>query len=47
MKQFFKIYIFLVLSVFPFKAVYCNVFIVAEINQEIITNIDLNFEKSI
>ena len=46
MKQFFfKIYIFLVLSVFPFKAVYCNVFIVAEINQEIITNIDLNFEK--
>ena len=46
MKQFFlKIFIFLVLSVFPFKTVYCNVFIVAEINQEIITNIDLNFEK--
>ena len=46
MKQFFfKIYIFLILSVLPFKTVYCNVFIVAEINQEIITNIDLNFEK--
>tara|TARA_B100000886_G_scaffold297312_1_gene224939 strand:- start:1562 stop:2491 length:930 start_codon:yes stop_codon:yes gene_type:complete len=46
MKQFFfKIYIFLVLSVLPFKTVYCDVFIVAEINQEIITNIDINFEK--
>ena len=46
MKQFFfKIYIFLILSVLPFKTVYSNVFIVAEINQEIITNIDLNFEK--
>ena len=24
---------------------YCEVFIVAEVNQEVITNIDLNFEK--
>ena len=42
---FFKIYIFLVLIIFPFKAVYCDVFIVAKVNQEIITNIDLDFEK--
>ena len=46
MRQFFfKIYIFLVLSIFPLKTVYCEVFIVAEINQEVITNIDLDFEK--
>ena len=31
--------------IFPLKAVYCEVFIVAEINQEVITNIDLDFEK--
>ena len=42
---FFKIYIFFILSIFPFKTVYCEVFIVAEINQEIITNIDVDFEK--
>ncbi len=42
---FFKIYIFLVLSIYPFKTVFCEVFIVAEINQEVITNIDLDFEK--
>jgi len=40
-----KIYTFLILSLFPIKSVYCEVFIVAEINQEIITNIDLDFEK--
>ena len=33
------------MSLFPIKSVYCEVFIVAEINQEIITNIDLDFEK--
>ena len=33
------------LCIFPFKAVYGEVFIVAKINQEIITNIDLDFEK--
>ena len=33
------------LSLFPFKTVYCEVFIVAKVNQEIITNIDLDFEK--
>lgn len=42
---FFKIYIFFVLSIFPFKTVYCEVFIVAEINQEVITNVDIDFEK--
>jgi len=42
---FFKIYIFLMLGFFPFKTVYCEVFIVAEVNQEIITNIDLDFEE--
>ena len=46
MRQFFfKIYILLVLSILPLKTVYSEVFIVAEINQEIITNIDLDFEK--
>ena len=33
------------MSIFPLKTVYCEVFIVAEINQEVITNIDLDFEK--
>tara|TARA_E500000178_G_scaffold167711_1_gene167079 strand:- start:2592 stop:3533 length:942 start_codon:yes stop_codon:yes gene_type:complete len=42
---FFKIYIFFVLSIFPFNTVYCEVFIVAEINQEVITNVDIDFEK--
>tara|TARA_Y100000741_G_C18205077_1_gene539282 strand:- start:33 stop:962 length:930 start_codon:yes stop_codon:yes gene_type:complete len=41
----FKIYTFLILSLFPIKTVNCEIFIVAEINQEIITNIDLDFEK--
>ena len=42
---FFKIYIYFILSIFPFKTVYCEIFIVAEVNQEIITNIDLEFEE--
>ena len=33
------------MSIFPFKTVYCEIFIVAEINQEVITNIDIDFEK--
>ena len=40
-----KIYLFLILIVIPYKEVNGEVFIVAKINQEIITNIDLNFEK--
>ena len=42
---FLKIYIFLILTVIPMKAANSEVFIVAKINQEIITNIDVNFEK--
>ncbi len=46
MKKFFlKIYIILIMSIVPLKAVYCEIFIIAEVNQEIITNIDLDFEK--
>tara|TARA_X000000950_G_scaffold81042_1_gene101810 strand:- start:2627 stop:3517 length:891 start_codon:yes stop_codon:yes gene_type:complete len=33
------------MSIVPLKAVYCEIFIIAEVNQEIITNIDLDFEK--
>ncbi len=40
-----KIYTIFILSIIPLKAVYCEVFIVAKVNQDIITNIDLNFEK--
>ena len=42
---FLIIYVFLILNIIPFKTANSEVFIVAKINQEIITNIDLNFEK--
>ncbi len=46
MKQFFlKIYFVLITSILPLKDVYCEVFIIAKVNQEIITNVDLDFEK--
>ena len=46
MKQLLmKIYLFLVLSITPFKNVNCEIFIVAKVNQEIITNVDIDFEK--
>ena len=46
MKHFFyKISVALILSIIPLKNTFCEVFIVAKINQEIITNIDLDFEK--
>ena len=46
MKQiFFKIYIILSLAIIPLKSVYCEIFIVAKVNQEVITNIDVEFEK--
>ncbi len=46
MRQFFfKICLFFSISVLPLKIAYSEVFIVAEINEEVITNIDLNFEK--
>ena len=41
----FKILIILVLSILPLKKTYSDVFIVAKVNQEIITNVDLDFEK--
>ena len=46
MKQFFfKIYIILIIILIPLKNVYCEIFIVAKVNEDIITNIDLDFEK--
>ena len=46
MKSFFlKIYIFLIVGIVPLKSVYCEVYIIAKVNQEIITNIDLDFER--
>ena len=42
---FQKIFIILYLSFFSFNSVLSDVFIVAKVNQEIITNIDLEFEK--
>ena len=44
-KFFFKINFFLILFILPLKTANGEVFIVAEINQEVITNIDLNFEE--
>jgi len=44
-KFFFKIYFFLIIFILPIKTSSGEVFIVAEINQEVITNIDLNFEE--
>ena len=42
---FRKIFIIFYLSFFSFSSVLSDVFIVAKVNQEIITNIDLEFEK--
>ena len=44
-KFFLKIYFILILSIFPLKTAYSEIFIVAKINEEIITNLDLEFEK--
>ena len=44
-KFFFKIYFVLILSIIPLKTAYSEIFIVAKINEEIITNLDLDFEK--
>ena len=44
-KYFFKIYFVFILSIVPLKTVYSEIFIVAKINEEIITNLDLEFEK--
>ena len=44
-KFLFKIYFVLILSIVPLKTAYSEIFIVAKINDEIITNLDLDFEK--
>ena len=44
-KFFFRISIILILNMTPLKIVYSDVFIVAKVNQDIITNIDVDFEK--
>ena len=46
-KFFIKISIILILNMTPLKVVYSDVFIVAKVNQEIITNIDVDFEKKL
>ncbi len=40
-----RIFLILILNIAPWQVANCEVFIVAKINQEIITNIDLDFEK--
>ena len=42
---FLKICIFLILNIIHLKTVNSEIFIIAKINQEIITNVDLDFEK--
>ena len=46
MKQYFlKTYILIILIIIPINKSYSDIFIVAKVNQEIITNVDLDFEK--
>jgi len=42
---FLKICILLILNIIPLKTVNSEIFIVAKVNQEIITNVDIDFEK--
>ena len=44
-QAFLKICIFLILNIIPLKTVNSEIFIIAKINEEIITNVDLDFEK--
>tara|TARA_B100000575_G_C23027928_1_gene591903 strand:+ start:53 stop:982 length:930 start_codon:yes stop_codon:yes gene_type:complete len=44
-KIFFKILIISILNIMPVKSANCEVFIVAKVNQEILTNVDVDFEK--
>ena len=44
-QNFLKTYILIILSIIPIKKSYSDIFIVAKVNQEIITNVDLDFEK--
>ena len=43
--SFLKICIFFILNIIPLKTVNSEIFIIAKINEEIITNVDLDFEK--
>ena len=42
---FLKIYIILILNMVVLKNAQSEIFIVAKINEEIITNLDIDFEK--
>mgnify|MGYP001410442649 CR=1 FL=1 len=44
-KYFLKVCIILIFNITPLKTAFCEVFIIAKVNQEIITNIDVDFEK--
>ena len=44
-RVFLKVLIFFFLYIIPLKTANCEVFIVAKVNQKIITNVDLDFEK--
>ena len=44
-QSFIKFLIIFILSIVSFNKSFCEVYIVAKVNQEIITNIDLDFEK--
>ena len=44
-RLFFKIYIILFINIISSNSVLSEVFIIAKVNQEIITNIDVDFEK--
>jgi len=42
---FSKIFSIIILSLIPFKMAMCEIFIIAKVNNQIITNLDLEFEK--
>ena len=42
-----KIYIILILNMVALKSAQSEIFIVAKVNEEIITNLDIDFEKRI
>ena len=44
-KFFFKIYLILILNIVTLNTAYSEIYIIAKINEEIITNLDLDFEK--
>tara|TARA_E500000178_G_scaffold340803_1_gene383973 strand:+ start:4566 stop:5495 length:930 start_codon:yes stop_codon:yes gene_type:complete len=44
-RVFLKVLVFFFIYIIPLKTANCEVFIVAKVNQKIITNVDLDFEK--